>query len=699
MVSAAAAAVLTRCRWSRCKPAPCIWGWAGHVWPLHTTAAAAASQAPATSVPPTSNAGSPAAAPPGKVHLFVDSSKVFHGAVAARPTSRSNETDGQEPGTGLQPPHWRMCLAVDEGEAVGARPDAVGTQSRELIGTARAVREYLRSHAAKELRGAILVVHNDNDRAVEQLGRILRPPGALVDGPAQRAPGDCRAAGGASAASLDAGLRRLDLRRLRQHNAKVSNVVNSLRGNLKRMADAGERACARHRAAAEAAAAAAAALQQAREDVRQVVATGVAAQDTAAQIAAHGRAHAEVTADVHAELAGRFADAAATMAQATATADEVAQALEGMAAASAAAQADARKAAAAAMQVTTAGRVGHELRRAVAYGVAVARQGYEGGGDGGRAQGWDAAVAKMEGTWRAACAAGVDVVAEWLPRRGGLMPEADRLTRPWDGDDWAVSGAALASSIRDGLRQAEGGVQGNNVAKQSEPVKESMTARARRVAAATLARLTAAWGWAVAKGATPAGAGGGGSAAQAADAGGDLVFLPEGSRAVLSLEHAVWPPDVDLFASAGTSKAPLYYAAAWDGSCVGVDAFAQGDWAKWPSGPAAVAAGVRPPAPARPPVCYAFPPMELLPATLEKVRRDRVTAWLVVPSQLPKAVKAKLAALPVHVSFPLGGRLRSTVRPAARNSVSGKEDRNRWREPLRVCFIAGCRSSTAARPK
>lgn len=600
---------------------------------------------------------------PATVNIFVDSSQNFHGAVAARLNCSG----------AMHEPHWRMCLTVSsvEHNREGVLEDA-DIQSRELLGTARAVREYLRSHAAEDLSGTAVVVHNDNQQAADQLNDTLHPPDAILVQPRMQGPGVVATGEPSGKAGTVSGTRRVNVSALRKHRVAVAHIVNGLRGNVRRVAEAGGRACQQQSTAAAAAAATARTLKRARLDVQRAVAAGAAAGDAAVCVEGRGEGmHAAITAGAHEVLAQQFTAAADAIAQASASTAEAAEALEAMHVAATAVQAEAARAMAAAVTVSTAGRAGMKLRRAIEYGSP--RVDVPGEGARGSAGGWDAAVAEVDAMERQAIARGVVVSGKWLPRKSGLMPKADKLSRPWDGDDWALCRAAAADNVRAAL-----------VREGLTPPPERRNGAAppwRLGVSAALARLSAALGWAGAAQVEEAPEWG--AAAESAAVDGPVRARDE-VMAAWGVTGPLWPPDVDLFASEGTNHASLYYAAVWDGGCAGVDAFKH-DWSQWPQAPGAVATAPR--GGGRPPLCYAFPPVQLLPQTLAKVKEDRAVVWLAVPGMLPRALKLQMAALPVQISFPLGGRLKRTVRATDRNKAVDKD--RVWKTPLHLCLVSG----------
>lgn len=210
-----------------------------------------------------------------------------------------------------------------------------------------------------------------------------------------------------------------------------------------------------------------------------------------------------------------------------------------------------------------------------------------------------------------------------------------------------------------------------------------------------------------------------------------------------------WPPDIDLFASEAAHQCPLYYAAMWDRSCIGMDAF-QHHWGEWPDAvqritwrskegaaggagarPTAVRESVRtaalrkggegskpdavrarsrrsgvvmhavagvsgearmaeiraPPPSRQQPVCFAFPPPGDVRKVLRKILRDRATVWLVHCRDLAVTDRMLLQSLPVLFSRALGRDVDGLVTPTKRNRIA-IESGLRWTQDLQICLIS-----------
>lgn len=613
---------------------------------------------------------------------------MFHGAVAARAsvskasgndTPKSTKAKGAPVPPQLPPmhkPHWRMCLDVSpDVEAVTARLppggslEAADTRWLELLGITRAVLEFLRSHAAEELRGMTLVVYNDNLEAVRKANAVMRPPDALVAGEV--------AAGGADDGT-DRTV-RIDIDALRKHSDRLNTLGKNVRGNVSQTVASAQQACEGYAEAAATAATAAGAVKQAGEAQEKLAQTEGAARAAAAAALDHLSAradsgHAAVTPEEHAELVRRLTAATAAMTDAAAAAGDAGKDLAAAAAAARRANDQADRVKSAVRTLSKLKRHARELELSVCAGgeAVFGRRDRSAAGAAAESR-WEEAAAGVADLCVEVRAAGLNVSCMWMARGGGLMPVADKLTRPWDADEWRLCRGALYDGIRGEMLRAE----------RVHVPRSAPKGWLRDVLHRVRARI-AQWK------ATGQGLGGleiiRGTVSATAP-----LYVSQQAQREWGVPRAVWPPDVDLFASIATAHAPLYYSAAWDGGCVGVDAFAH-DWSLWPQGPAAAAAAGAAAA-ERAPVCYAFPPLDVLPAVLRKIAADRPTVWLVLPAPLPVDAKRLLAALPVRVSFPIAGRMRHNVVMSARTS---NVQQRPWAQQLRVYLISS--GGRAARP-
>jgi hypothetical protein len=140
-------------------------------------------------------------------------------------------------------------------------------------------------------------------------------------------------------------------------------------------------------------------------------------------------------------------------------------------------------------------------------------------------------------------------------------------------------------------------------------------------------------------------------------------------------------PDLDCLGSAWAHMCPVYFSEMFDGKCCAVDGFQQ-RWDAWPSRggdqPAARRGGK--------PLCWLFPPLSRLHATLVKIETDRAEAIVVLPRTLDVACETVLKRLPVRqqvdVSGPHSVMVVATVRVPAQVAAGG------WKTPLRACRVA-----------
>jgi hypothetical protein len=144
---------------------------------------------------------------------------------------------------------------------------------------------------------------------------------------------------------------------------------------------------------------------------------------------------------------------------------------------------------------------------------------------------------------------------------------------------------------------------------------------------------------------------------------------------------ALWPPDVDLFASAREHQCPVYLSAVWDSHCFAADAMLL-HWSHLVGVTRGSYSGTLM---LCQPVCFAFPPFGMLVSVLQKIAADRATVWLVTPLRLPALPARLLRALPVCCGFKLTAPWDRLMQPASAVPLHVRS--GGWRTALWMCLI------------
>lgn len=133
-------------------------------------------------------------------------------------------------------------------------------------------------------------------------------------------------------------------------------------------------------------------------------------------------------------------------------------------------------------------------------------------------------------------------------------------------------------------------------------------------------------------------------------------------------------PDIDCLASAQAHMCPVYYSAMYDGMCAAVEGMLQ-RWDVWPQ--RSNRRGK--------PLCWVFPPVTMIPAVLQKIKRERAEAIIVLPRELPADTQTELRRLRLSHAVQLCGPHASMV--VATSRVPQHASAGGWKVPLQAVRV------------